>query len=523
PASITEDEKDAYVERVIFLLGMTDIADCLIGEPESGEGISLEERKRLTIGVELVSKPKILFLDEPTSGLDAQASFKIVQFLRRLAGEGQTILCTIHQPSAMLFEQFDRLLLLVRGGHTVYFGDIGDDAQTLIQYFERNGAPKCPPSANPAEYILDVVGAKGATSVDWAQSWADSPERHGVVAEIDRINQLKQTHGADQGDADDTRIYAHGHVYQIKMVTRRMFTMYWRNIEYNLTRLALQIVCALIVGFTYFNLSDGTADLQNKVMAIFQCAVLSILVINQVQPEFLRQRQYYGRETSTNQYGWRAFAFAIIFTEWPFAIVANTVFFVCFYWTVGLNSGSDRMGYFYLLYIVLGLFSLSLGQAIAAFSPNDIVAAMLDPIFTAMTTLFCGVTISYRQMPKFWRSWMYWLSPYHYYVEGVITNDLHGSRVQCHSKELYVFEPPANTTCSDYAGEWVKHASGYLNNPDASAGCQFCPFSVGDEFYHSLDWNFSHRWRNFGILMGFLAFNIAFTTLMIKVYKVNKR
>ncbi|KAJ2176310.1 ATP-binding cassette transporter snq2, partial [Coemansia sp. RSA 532] len=215
-ASVPDAEKDEYVERVIYLLGMSEIADCMVGDPETGEGISLEERKRLTIGVELVSKPKILFLDEPTSGLDAQASFKIVQFLRRLAAEGLTILCTIHQPSSMLFEAFDRLLLLARGGHTVYFGDLGSDASTLIGYFERNGAPKCPPSANPAEYILDVAGKSGS-AIDWPQMWRDSPECQSVLTEVDRINALKHQAGADHGDAGDNRIYARSIGYQMKL------------------------------------------------------------------------------------------------------------------------------------------------------------------------------------------------------------------------------------------------------------------------------------------------------------------
>ncbi|KAJ2517731.1 ATP-binding cassette transporter snq2 [Coemansia sp. RSA 1939] len=523
PASVPDSEKDEYVQRVILLLGLESISDCLIGDPDSGEGISLEERKRLTIGLELVAKPKILFLDEPTSGLDAQSSFKIVHFMRRLAAEGQTILCTIHQPSALLFEQFDRLLLLVRGGHTVYFGDLGADAQTLIKYFENNGAQKCPPTANPAEYILDVVGSKSSTGIDWPQVWDDSAEKISNLAEIDRINQLKQNNGSAQHTEDDSHVFARSHMYQIKLVTRRMFVMYWRNLEYNMTRLALQVICALVVGFTFYNLNDGSKDLQNKVMAIFECSVLSILVINQVQPEFLRQRQYYGRETSTNQYGWRAFAFAIIVTEWPFSFVANTLFFASFYWTVGLNSISDRIGYFYFTYIILGVFSLTLGQAIASFAPNDIVAAMFNPIFTAMITLFCGVTIPYPQMPKFWRSWMYWLSPYLYYIEGVITNDLHGSKVVCRSDEFYVFEPPSGQTCSEYAGDWASGAIGYINNPDDSSSCQYCPYKVGDEYFTSLNWSFTHRWRNVGIMFGFIVFNIAFTSLMIKIYKVNKR
>ncbi|KAJ1923342.1 ATP-binding cassette transporter snq2, partial [Linderina pennispora] len=162
----------------------------------------------------------------PTSGLDAQASFTIVTFLRRLAAEGQTILCTIHQPSSMLFEQFDRLLLLVRGGHTVYFGDIGHDAQTLINYFEKNGGPQCPPSANPAEYILDVVGSRNAT-VDWPQTWNQSKEKTSILAEIDRINELEHLHGNDQVSEDDKNMFARDYSYQIKLVTKRMFRTYW--------------------------------------------------------------------------------------------------------------------------------------------------------------------------------------------------------------------------------------------------------------------------------------------------------
>ncbi|KAJ2778276.1 ATP-binding cassette transporter snq2 [Coemansia javaensis] len=532
PAAVLDSEKNAYVERVIYLLGLTDIADCQIGSPTSGEGISLEERKRLTIGIELVSRPKILFLDEPTSGLDAQASFKIVQFLRRLAAEGQTILCTIHQPSAVLFEQFDRLLLLVRGGRTVYCGDLGPDAQTLIRYFERNGASPCPPTANPAEYILDVVGSKGALPVDWPQTWADSPERRGVLAEIDRINQLKQAHSSNHaaagdddssGSGDDSRIYANGHLFQTRMVMRRMFLSYWRNTEYVVINAVLQIVCALILGFTYFNVSDSATDLNNRMFALFLCSLITVYIIGQVQPEYLRQRQYFARETSTNQYGWPAFSAAIILVEWPFLVFGNALFFACFYWTVGLNGDSDRIGYFFISYVVLTLFGATLGQAVASFSPDEITAAIVNPVLTTMMMMFCGVTVPYAQMPKFWRRWMYWLSPYHYYVEGILTNDMHGSPVRCRPSELYVFEPPANATCASYAGRWVKAATGYLANPNATAACQYCPYSVGDEYFASLDWSFAHRWRNLGILLAFTAFNVAFTALMVRVYKTNRR
>ncbi|KAJ2689399.1 ATP-binding cassette transporter snq2 [Coemansia spiralis] len=522
PAHVPDAEKNEYVERVIFLMGLTNIADCLVGEPESGEGISLEERKRLTIGLELVSKPKILFLDEPTSGLDAQASFNIVHFLRRLAAEGQTILCTIHQPSAILFEQFDRLLLLVRGGRMAYFGDLGADAQVLIGYFERNGAPKCSPTANPAEYILDVVGSRNA-AIDWPQVWRESPESGATIAEISRINQIKEAVGTDNSYEGDNLVYARSHMYQIRVVTRRMFLSYWRNTNYNLARLAMQILSALIVGFTFYKLNDGTADLRNKAFVLFQSAILSTTIINQVQPEFSRQRQYYSRETSTNQYGWRAFAFAVIVTEWPFSFVANSAFFVAFYWTVGLNSISDRIGYFYVAYVVHGVFSITLGQAIGAFSPNDLIAAVINPIFTSMFIMFGGVAVPYHQIPNFWRSWMYWLSPYRYFVEGTITNELHGSQIRCRPDEFFTFVPPSNQTCVEYAGSWISRVAGYISNPESTTNCEYCEYSVGDDYYSSLGWSFGNRWRNIGILLGFIAFNVAFTALMIKIYKVNKR
>jgi len=102
---------------------MQDYADAVIGVP--GSGLNIEQRKHLTIAVELVAKPPLLlFVDEPTSGLDSQTSWAILDLLERLSRAGQSILCTIHQPSAMLFQRFDRVLVLEDGGRTVYFGKL---------------------------------------------------------------------------------------------------------------------------------------------------------------------------------------------------------------------------------------------------------------------------------------------------------------------------------------------------------------------------------------------------------------
>lgn len=114
PARYSKQEKLAYVDEVIKMLDMQSYRDAVVGIP--GEGLNVEQKKRLTIGVEVVARPALLlFLDEPTSGLDSQTSWSIVNLLTRLSKSGQAVLCTIHQPSAILFQRFDRLLLLAKG------------------------------------------------------------------------------------------------------------------------------------------------------------------------------------------------------------------------------------------------------------------------------------------------------------------------------------------------------------------------------------------------------------------------
>lgn len=149
-SDVSIQEKYDYCEKIIDLLEMRGIAGATVGAGSAG--LNPEQRKRLTIAVELASKPQLLlFLDEPTSGLDSLAAYNIVRFLRRLADAGQAILCTIHQPSAVLFEEFDDLLLLQAGGRVVYNAELGSDSRTLIDYFESNGARKCASHENPAE------------------------------------------------------------------------------------------------------------------------------------------------------------------------------------------------------------------------------------------------------------------------------------------------------------------------------------------------------------------------------------
>lgn len=273
PAKVPKQEKLDYVEEVIKLLEMEKYAEAVVGVP--GEGLNVEQRKRLTIGVELVAKPELLlFLDEPTSGLDSQTSWIICDLLRKLAENGQSILCTIHQPSAMLFERFDRLLFLAKGGKTVYFGEVGEGSRILSSYFERQGGYKLPPGENPAEWMLSVIGAApgSSTDIDWHKAWLESPERKAVRDELETMRQerpaLSEVHNTEQDPASYKEFAATGAV-QFKEVLVRCLQQYWRTPSYIYSKIALCLFSSLFIGFSFYKANNSQQGLQNQLFAIF--------------------------------------------------------------------------------------------------------------------------------------------------------------------------------------------------------------------------------------------------------------
>jgi ATP-binding cassette, subfamily G (WHITE), member 2, SNQ2 len=391
PKEVPLEEKYAYCEKVLDLLEMRDIAGAAIGKP--GEGLNQEQRKRLTIGVELASKPELLlFLDEPTSGLDSGAAFNIVRFLRKLADAGQAILCTIHQPSSVLFEHFDTLLLLKSGGQTVYFGELGHDSRTLIDYFASNGAKKCPPKANPAEYMLDVIGAGNPDykGKDWGEVWQNSKESAAVSDEIKRMI-FDRRNGSTSAQTKDDREYAMPLSTQVWTVMHRSFTALWRSPEYVIGMFMLHIFTGLFNTFTFWHLGNSQVDMQSRLFSIFMTLTISPPLIQQLQPRFLNARNiYHSREANSKIYSWLAFVTSAVVSEIPYRIVAGTIYWCCWYWATWFPRGTYRSAVMWLWIMLFELFYLGFGQAIAAFSPNELLASLLVPVFFLFVVSFCG-------------------------------------------------------------------------------------------------------------------------------------
>jgi ATP-binding cassette subfamily G (WHITE) protein 2 (SNQ2) len=518
PFEVPQAEKYAYVEEVLSLLEMEDMADAVIGDPETG--LAVEQRKRVTIGVELAAKPELLlFLDEPTSGLDSQSAFNIVRFLKKLASAGQAILCTIHQPNAALFENFDRLLLLQRGGQCVYFGEVGKDANVLTDYFRRHGAD-CPPDANVAEWMLDAIGAGQAPRIgdkDWADIFAESEE----LARIKQhIIELKEQRLAEVGAGApvDEREFATPLMHQLKVVQKRTNMSFWRSPNYGFTRLFNHVIIALITGLMFLKLDDSRQSLQYRIFVIFQVTVLPALILAQVEPKYALSRMIYYREASSKMYGQFAFASSLVVAEMPYSILCAVGFFLPLYYMPGFNTSSSRAGYQFLMVLITELFSVTLGQMVAALTPSPFISALINPFIIITFALFCGVAIPKPQIPKFWRAWLYQLDPFTRLISGMVVTELHDLPVTCTTSELQRFTAPAGQACGEYMSEFFSNGGpGYIVN-NATNACEYCAYKVGDQFYNALEISFDQRWRDMGIFIAFIGSNLIFLFLGVSFF-----
>jgi ATP-binding cassette subfamily G (WHITE) protein 2 (PDR) len=516
PRNLSKQEKLDYVEEVIELLEMKDYADAVVGVP--GEGLNVEQRKRLTIGVELSAKPELLlFLDEPTSGLDSQTAWSICALMRKLANNGQAILCTIHQPSALLIQEFDRLLFLAKGGKTVYFGPMGENSKTLIDYFESNGGIPCPPNANPAEWMLEVIGAAPGvhSDKDWSVVWNNSPEKVAVKAELaemsERLSQLPR-----QPSVAGTTEFAVPFMQQLTVCTHRVFQQYWRTPSYIYAKVLLCTLTPLLIGFSFFFASNSLQGLQNQMFSIFLLLTIFGNMSQQMMPHFVTQRSLYEvRERPSKAYGWKPFMLANIMVEVPWQSLMAVITFVCWYYPIGLyrntfptDSLNERSGLMFLLVLALYLWISTFTQMMIAGVETAETGSNIAQLLFTLCLIFCGVLSSPDVFPHFW-IFLYRASPFTYLVSAMLSVGVAGSDVVCSSIEVLHMQPPSGKTCLDFLQKYVDAKGGTIINPNATENCSFCTTATTDAYLEPLGADYGDRWRNFGLLIVYIIFNVA--------------
>lgn len=518
PKSVSKAEKHAYVEDVIKMLNMEDFAEAVVGVP--GEGLNVEQRKLLTIGVELAAKPKLLlFLDEPTSGLDSQSSWAICAFLRKLADSGQAVLCTIHQPSAILFQEFDRLLFLRKGGKTVYFGKIGENSHTLLDYFERNGARKCDKEENPAEYMLEVVGD---FNTDWYQIWKDSNEAAEVQKEIEQLHHDKKDAQSQEDDAHAHDEFAMPFTAQVYEVTYRVFQQYWRMPSYILAKMMLSGASGLFIGFSFYDADTSIQGMQNVIYGLFMVTTIFSTIVQQIMPLFVTQRSLYEvRERPSKAYSWVAFLIANIVVEIPYQVIAGLIVYATFYYPIVGIQASERQGLVLLLCVTFFIYASTFAHMCISALPDAQTAGAIVTFIFAMSLIFNGVMQPPVALPGFW-IFMYRVSPMTYWVSGMASTMLHDRRVVCSQDELNVFQPRSGETCGTYMRTFLQQNDGTLTNPDATSNCTYCTYQVADPFLAGSEIYWGDRWRNFGFMFAYILFNIAVTVLLYYLFRVRQ-
>ncbi|KAF3486599.1 hypothetical protein F2Q69_00056681 [Brassica cretica] len=241
PSSINSETKRAIVREVLETIELEEIKDSIVGLP-GVSGLTTEQRKRLTIAVELVANPSIIFMDEPTTGLDARAAAIVMRAVKNITETGRTVACTIHQPGTDIFEAFDELVLMKNGGRIIYHGPLGQHSSNVIEYFMRiPGVPKMKENTNPATWLLGITSrsSEDKLGVDLAQIYKESSlfKENNIV--------MRVTSSETEELTSSTR-YAQTGWEQFKACLWKQHLSYWRNPSYNLTRILFMCLTSLI-------------------------------------------------------------------------------------------------------------------------------------------------------------------------------------------------------------------------------------------------------------------------------------
>lgn len=456
-----KSQKKAFCKKLLSLLELTPIADKQVGSLDTG-GLSFEQRKRLTMAVELAANPAILFLDEPTSGLDSRAALVVIRATRNIAATGRSVLCTIHQPSYALFSVFDRLLLLTRGGRTVYFGELGEECSSLIHYLEVTADKlgtqavehRLPPGANPATWMLAACVAADA---DFSAAYfsSDLAKRNEMLTR----KELEPPEGYVPPSAKSPYVLSIGQ--QFPILVKRMFISYWRGPSYNVARGMVSILIAVIFGSCYQKERPEATETFSGVLGrvgLFFLATffMGIIFFSSALTQMSIEREVYYREKASRMYSSYPYTLAFGVAEAPYLIVFSFLHSGVMWGLVDFYKGVDRFFYYYAYYFLYVAYSTFFAQFLIAAFPDQGTAQTIGTAFNTICSSVAGFAITPDKIPDYW-IFTYWLAPIHYSLEGIIVT-------QFHNVNLRIKDLPGTPTVGRYmASHWSdSHFGGYF-------------------------------------------------------------
>ncbi|XWS73072.1 hypothetical protein CRYUN_Cryun02cG0094200 [Craigia yunnanensis] len=423
PPEVNSETRMMFIEEVMELVELTSLREALVGLP-GVNGLSTEQRKRLTIAVELVANPSIIFMDEPTSGLDARAAAIVMRTARNTVETGRTVVCTIHQPSIDIFDAFDELLLLKRGGEEIYVGPLGRHSCHLIKYFEEiNGIPRIKDGYNPATWMLEVTSAaqEEALGVNFTDIYKNTElyRRNKAL-----VKELSSPAPGSKGLYFQTR-YSQSMLTQCIACLWKQYWSYWRNPPYTAVRFLFTTVIDLLFGTIFWDLGSKRTRRQDvfNSMGSMYAAVLFIGFQNaaSVQPVVAVERTVFYRERAAGMYSALPYAFGQVVVELPYILIQTVIYGVIVYAMIGFEwTATKFFWYIFFMYFTLLYFTFY-GMMTVAVTPNHNIAAIVSSAFFALWNLFSGFIIPRTRIPVWWR-WYYWVCPISWTLYGLIAS-----------------------------------------------------------------------------------------------------
>jgi ABC-type multidrug transport system ATPase subunit len=422
---VKKQTRKMFVDEVMELVELKGLKDAMVGLP-GVNGLSTEQRKRLTIAVELVANPSIIFMDEPTSGLDARAAAIVMRTVRNTVDTGRTVLCTIHQPSIDIFEAFDELLLMKRGGQVIYAGPLGGHSHLLVEYFESiRGVPKIIEGYNPATWMLDVTTSalESQLDVDFADVYANS---HLNRKNLELIKQLS-TAAAGSKDLYFETEYSQSFITQCKACFWKQHLSYWRHPQYNAIRFFMTAAIGILFGLIFWDKGDKMhkqQDLMNLLGAMYAAVMfLGGTNTSAVQSVVAVERTVFYRERAAGMYSALPYAFAQVAIEVIYVAIQTFIYSIFLYSMIGFHWDALKFFWFYFYVCMCFIYFTVYGMMLVALTPNYQIAAITMSFFLNFWNLFSGFLIPRTQIPIWWR-WYYWGSPVAWTLYGLVTSQV---------------------------------------------------------------------------------------------------
>ncbi|KAJ1762156.1 hypothetical protein GGH19_003688 [Coemansia sp. RSA 1807] len=429
----TAEKKRERVSSIIKQLRLSGVKDSRIGDSKT-RGVSGGERKRVSIGAELLTDPDLLFLDEPTSGLDSNSSQLVVELVKQVAQERQIgAMMTIHQPSARIFNMFDKVILLSQG-HVVYFGS----TLTAIDYFADIGY-HCPVHENPADYFIDLMTLDYRTDelldesrlrvAGLARSFLQHRAKHGVP--IDLATEEKTETGASSFVSEIDVDPRNSWITEFKTLAHRDWTNLTRNVMFLVSQGFQSLVTALIVGFMFFYLKHDATSIQNRLGVLFVVVLNSTFpVVMPSMQAYLQERDIMLRERASAVYRVTTFYISKATTFAPVALLNGVVFVAGVYFISHLTFDAGKffiaLGVYACSNVVSIAFMLLIGSAVE----NVDVAFVIGPALLTLQLLFGGLLANPSTITPVLR-WLRWINPVSYAYAALIQNEFSGMTFEC--------------------------------------------------------------------------------------------